>query len=182
MWLMWFLICGIYANYWESDAILRLLTLRTVSTMLGGLPESATLGWIDLDRPSIHHSDRPHLTFGSCIHPVCCKSLKSPQDVFSSKMARVGGLTTMKERAFLSGHCRQQQFPHDDIVRGWRSSLACGDYWTRTGDIPWFSGNSFHSYWQTQYTSLWSTSPHFWIVYPPSLLQFPKQSARCFFF
>ena len=91
---------------------------------------------IATDRPSIHHSDRPHLTFGSCIHPVCCNSLNSPQDVFSSKMARVGGLTTMKKRPFLSGQCRRHQFSHDDIVRGWRSSLVCGDYWTRTGDIP----------------------------------------------
>ena len=119
---------------------------------------------IATDRPSIHQSDRPHLTSGSCIHSACCKSLNSSQDVSFSKMARVGGLTTMKQwafsiwtpsaaamkqRPFLYGQCRQaastmilcvgsrqHQFSHDDIVRGWRSSLACGDYWTRTGDIP----------------------------------------------
>ena len=61
-------------------------------------------------RPSIHHSDRPHLTSGSCIHSACCKSLNSSQDVSFSKMARVGGLTTMKQRGFLYGHCRQQQW------------------------------------------------------------------------
>ena len=129
---------------------------------------------IATDRPSIHQSDRPHLTSGSCIHSACCNSLNSPQDVSFSKMARVGGLTTMKQwafsiwtlsaaamkqRPFLYAQCRQaaftmilcvgsrqQQLSHDDIARGWRTCLVCGDYGTCTGDISCFSGNSFHSY------------------------------------
>ena len=84
---------------------------------------------------------------GGPAYSVCCKSLKSPQDVFSSKMARVGGLTMMmKQGAFLYGQCRQQQFSHDDIVRGWGISLVCGDYGTRTGNTHCFSRNRVHSY------------------------------------